>query len=64
MFRHLPKLLWTLAALLGLLFLANGFSFKPKTTVNIEQTNNEKSTGSKMHTGFDMRNLSHHLLDF
>ena len=64
MFRHLPKLLWTLAALLGLLFLANGFSFKSKNTVNIEQANNEKSTEAKMQTGFDIKNLSHHLLDF
>lgn len=63
MSRHLPKLIWTLVALLGLFLLANGFSFKPKSNVNIEQCN-EKSSGTKMQAGFDIKNLSHHLLDF
>lgn len=64
MLKHIPKLLWTLAAALGLYFLSNGFSVKRKTISHNEPAGSEKSSEAKMQTGFDIRNLSHHLLDF
>jgi hypothetical protein len=63
MSRHLPKLLWSLAFLLGLLYLVQGFSFKPKAP-HLEANTTEKGSNSKMQSGINIKNLSHHLLDF
>ncbi|MES2645666.1 MAG: hypothetical protein V4717_02235 [Bacteroidota bacterium] len=63
MSRHLPKLLWSLAFLLGLLYLVQGFSFKPKAP-RMEAGTTEKGSDIKINSNLDIRNLSHHLLDF
>jgi hypothetical protein len=64
MLKHIPKLLLTIATVLGLYFLATSFSVKSKITTHNEPSCSEKSSECKLQTGFDIRNLSHHLLDF
>lgn len=63
MSKHIPKLLWMLAAMLGLYFFTYGFSQKSRPA-HSEPAGTEKTSETKMQAGFDIKNLSHHLLDF
>ena len=62
MFKLFSKIIFILAVSLGLLYAASGFSFAAKAVR--AENNTDKSNDTKMQTGFDVRNLSHHLLDF
>ena len=64
MLRHLPKLLWTLAAIMVLYFVATSFSIRANANINTEQPSTRKTGAANLQNGFDIKNLSHHLLDF
>ncbi|CAN5470340.1 hypothetical protein BH10BAC3_BH10BAC3_29590 [soil metagenome] len=65
MSRHFPKLLWSLAFVLGLGYLVHGFSLKAKSpNPNVCTSNTEKCSDAKVQTGLDIKNITHHLLDF
>jgi hypothetical protein len=63
MSKHLPKLIWTLAFVLGLFLLVRGFALKTKTN-DCDANSTEKCSDSKVQSGLSIKNLSHHILDF
>lgn len=63
MYKHLPKLVWTLAFLLGLYFLVQGFSLNT-TATKCKGNSSEKCSERKLQTGINIHILSRHLLDF
>jgi hypothetical protein len=63
--RYLIKLTWMLAFLLGLYFMVYGFSLKtPTKSSPCNDNSSYKCTEGKIQSGIDIKNLTHHILDF
>jgi hypothetical protein len=63
MTKHLPKLIWTLAFVLGMYFLVHGFSLSSKKD-QCDANTTEKCSDSKMQSSLNIKTATRHLLDF